>query len=216
MNHKIISIIAFTLFSMSLQAQNFEIEEITREVTVKEPGKIIRIHILIDQDPIKVDLEKKYTWFNKNTLKTTQGGYNGMLLQGEYKEMNEANDLLVKGKYKNGLKDGEWKEWYANGNLKTVYHWDEGTLEGEYMEFDASGATVKKGNFKKGELHGDIFTRYEDGTSKTIKYKKGEPKPEKKEKPKKEKSPKKEKKEKPKKQREDKQPPAQDPNVKNT
>jgi hypothetical protein len=103
---------------------------------------------------IKSTDTRAYTWFYGGQIHSTQGGYTGKLLHGEYTSVYTSKTLKESGEYKYGLKHGIWKYWYENGNLKCIQRWKNGLLNGVTLNYNESGELISKDTFKKGRRHG--------------------------------------------------------------
>ena len=67
-----------------------------------------------------------YYWYSANSIHSTQGGFSGQLLNGNYTEYYADKSLKEQGGFKNGLKDGIWKSWNREGNLLAEIRWKRG------------------------------------------------------------------------------------------
>lgn len=73
--------------------------------------------------------DRFYSWYDKGIIGSTQGGYSGKLLHGDYtSHYSGTKQLSTKGEYKMGLKTGKWKRWDTEGNLLEVQRWRKGKL----------------------------------------------------------------------------------------
>lgn len=113
-----------------------------------------------------------YHWIKGGTIQHTQGGYDGKLLHGVYKEFFPDGSLMHTGRFKKGMKDGEWRSWYTNGNLKSISHWKHGCLEGIVISFNSSNGISMTEHFRKGILHGKK-TEYTDTSIVKTNFKNG-------------------------------------------
>ena len=95
-----------------------------------------------------------YYWYEANVIHSTQGGFSGKPLNGQYIEYYPNKNLKEQGTFKKGLKNGPWKSWNEDGTLSVSSTWENGLL--------VSGEKVslwKKLNiFKKGQPRQDIDT----------------------------------------------------------
>ena len=103
------------------------------------------------QDQPKIKTGRSYTWYKAGRILTTVEGYDGLLLDGEYRMFYLNKSLYRQGNYKMGIRSGLWREWYANGQLKEKSVWEEGRLRGEPERFDSTGrpAAVRDTNIAK-------------------------------------------------------------------
>jgi len=86
----------------------------------------IRADVLPYKTEPKVKNDRYYYWYFNNKIHSTQGGYNGQLLNGHYIAFYPDKNLKEEGYFKRGLKDGEWKNWNPKGDLTAVTTWNEG------------------------------------------------------------------------------------------
>ncbi len=86
--------------------------------------------ITADIEPVKNDPkirnDRYYFWYFNKVIHSTQGGYNGQLLNGHYIAFYPDKNLKEDGYFKAGLKDGVWKSWNRKGDLTAVTTWSEG------------------------------------------------------------------------------------------
>ena len=110
-----------------------------------------------------------YTWYFRNDLSATQGGYEGVLLQGPYTKMLRDNTLLEKGQFDEGRKDGQWMTWQPNGAIEDTKEWNRGKRKGERQTYDEQGNLKQSRSYRKGELHGEetIYLPFPEDTHKT-------------------------------------------------
>jgi antitoxin component YwqK of YwqJK toxin-antitoxin module len=69
-----------------------------------------------------------YYWYSANLIHSTQGGFSGTLLNGQYNEYYLNKNLREQGTFKNGLKDGTWKTWNEDGTLDKAATWKNGVI----------------------------------------------------------------------------------------
>ncbi len=149
-------IIAFSLIGCS---QNyFKMDSTgTRRVDLGVGDTLCSFYILTKQTKLEPKFEKKYYWFNKNKLGSSQGAYLGYLLDGEYYSLTRNNDILSKGEFKSGLKDGIWLHYHINGFVNERIEWKSGSKNGIYSTYNEKGELIGKGKYKNGEKHGRFF-----------------------------------------------------------
>ena len=114
----------------------------SRNITVT--GDSTKCYTSIFQKPYKDELKNtlQYHWYSSDKLGSNYGGYNGYLLNGDFKKVDLRGNLLEQGKFSSGLKDGVWKSWYLNGNLKKVESWKMGVLSSSVIEYNKDGSLV--------------------------------------------------------------------------
>lgn len=120
---------------------------------------------------IKPKINRKYFWYRAGRIHSSVGGYNGLLINNEYKRFYENHDLLEKGTFKNGVKQGVWYLWHPNGNISEKLRYNnDGLLHGYYAMLDDSGDLITKGIYNKGKKHGKWIDYQENDT---LRYSKG-------------------------------------------
>lgn len=124
----------------------------TREVIVTTAEETIHAHILDEKKKIAAKPSKKYTWYTRNMLMETQGGFSGKVLHGPYQSQYRNQQVKAEGNYQYGLKDKEWRSWNKNGQLTTIYTWSKGVKNGTFSEYE-NGELVRQGRYKNGQLH---------------------------------------------------------------
>lgn len=82
-------------------------------------------------DKTKIFPDRSYSWYEKDTIMHTTGGYGEWVLDGKYTVTYPGGNLLEEGNFRQGLKDGEWKTWYPDGALRSIIHWKDGEKRGE-------------------------------------------------------------------------------------
>ncbi|HZX59368.1 MAG TPA: hypothetical protein VFE54_11605 [Mucilaginibacter sp.] len=98
------------------------------KVRVILPDKIVIAEI----NPIASKITEKptlfYYWYEANQIHTTQGGFSGKPLNGQYIEYYPDKNLKEEGYFKRGLKNGPWKSWNEDGTLAVSSTWKNGLL----------------------------------------------------------------------------------------
>jgi antitoxin component YwqK of YwqJK toxin-antitoxin module len=97
------------------------------KVRITQPDKIIvaEIEPVSSNPSIKQNLV--YYWYSANAVHTSQGGFSGKLLNGQYTEYYPDKNLKEQGEFKKGLKDGAWKSWNDDGSLAVTTTWKSGS-----------------------------------------------------------------------------------------
>ncbi len=118
----------FTFFiSASLCAQQMPDYGLNR-VRIIQADKII----LAEIKPLKSSPDIKsnlfYYWYDANQIHSSQGGFSGKLLNGQYAEFYLNKNLKQQGVFKKGLKDGVWKSWNEDGTLSAQSTWKNGAI----------------------------------------------------------------------------------------
>lgn len=143
-------------------------------VYVNYPDYTVRAAIRKKPATFKAVTDQTYYWYAANQVNTTQGGYDGKLLHGNYTAFYLNNNLKEKGKFVNGLKEGQWQSWHPDGKRNELVHFKKGMRNGKYESYDSKGRLVVKATFKGGKLHGKSETYLNGELSATRFYKNGE------------------------------------------
>ncbi len=98
------------------------------QIRVVDSTQEIRADMLPYKRDPKIRNDRYYYWYFNNVIHSTQGGYNGQLLNGHYVALYPDKNLKEEGDFKTGLKDGEWKTWNRKGDLTSVTNWNEGVV----------------------------------------------------------------------------------------
>ncbi|WKN45353.1 toxin-antitoxin system YwqK family antitoxin [Tunicatimonas pelagia] len=136
-----------------------DISSDSQRITIVKQDTIYTFSTLTANQSVSPQSDKFYTWYLRNNIAYSQGGYEGRLLHGSYTKMLRDNTLLEKGAYREGLKDGTWTRWHTNGKIKTVRQWKQGDARGSQETFTSQGTLQETQHFRSGQLHGKE-TRY--------------------------------------------------------
>lgn len=138
----------FPLFTYAQKIPDFGLHK----VHIVSEDKTIQAETLpVNSDP-ELHNNRFYFWYSANMIHSTQGGFSGRLLNGNYKEFYGNKTLREEGNFREGLKDGIWKSWNENGNLAQQYTWKKGILFGKFILCDENGYIKKSGKYKNGVL----------------------------------------------------------------
>lgn len=96
------------------------------QIRIVDTTQEIRADVLPYKRDPKIRNDRYYYWYFNNSIHSTQGGYNGQLLNGHYVAFYPDKNLKEQGDFKTGLKDGEWKTWNRKGDLTSVTNWNDG------------------------------------------------------------------------------------------
>jgi antitoxin component YwqK of YwqJK toxin-antitoxin module len=96
------------------------------QIRIIDTSQEIRADVLPFKNDPKIKNDRYYYWYFNNVIHSTQGGYNGQLLNGHYIAFYPDKNLKEEGNFNKGLKDGIWKTWNRKGDLTNVTTWDEG------------------------------------------------------------------------------------------
>ncbi len=98
------------------------------QIRITDSTQEIRADVLPFKKDPKVKNDRYYFWYLNKVIHSTQGGYNGQLLNGHYISFYPDKNLKEEGDFKTGLKDGVWKTWNPKGDLTNVTNWNEGVV----------------------------------------------------------------------------------------
>lgn len=144
---KKLTIILFAMLSVNVYGQ--DISELgIYKVHVTQSDKSIIAEIRPVGSAPSPEQNRLYYWFSSNTIKQTQGGYSGHLLNGPYKEFYLNKNLKEQGEFNKGLKTGVWKSWSPDGILLQQITWKNGIKSGAFALYDEKGHLKQKGNYK--------------------------------------------------------------------
>ncbi|MES2629009.1 MAG: hypothetical protein V4616_08570 [Bacteroidota bacterium] len=128
------------------------------------PGETHHFYVMDQHASVEVNNRVIYWWFKNNSVHQTQGGYDGLLIDGPYVIYYANNDLKEKGEFSKGRRNGNWKSWHTNGNLKTINTWKYGELHGSSTQFDSTGKLVQQSGYRYGQKHGLFITHSDTAT----------------------------------------------------
>lgn len=160
----------FLAFSC-IQAQDMATHHM---VVIRDTGMLIRFSVPNVPIQLKPDRNRVYCYFQMGKIQSTQAGYSGALLDGQYEALYASKAIYAQGQFIKGEKNGNWRFWHPNGNLFREENWKKGRLHGRFAEYDVDGYKIKCGKHRKGYLHGKVHIYNKGVLLETIRYKKGE------------------------------------------
>jgi hypothetical protein len=101
------------------------------KLRITDSTQVIEADMLPYKSDPKIKNDRYYFWVADNTIHSTQGGFNGQLLNGHYVAFYPDKNLKEEGGFDRGLKQGTWKTWNRKGDLTAVTNWNEGIVEPE-------------------------------------------------------------------------------------
>jgi len=126
----------------------------------------------ITTDP-EMETDRLYYWYSGNNIHSTQGGFSGRLLNGQYSEYFANKNLKEMGVFKKGLKYGIWRSWTENGTLIQFYTWEKGLKTGKFSVFDERGIVKQSGTYHHNLLEGPVKTYNEKNQVTIVNYHEG-------------------------------------------
>jgi hypothetical protein len=165
-------LLCFVLMYSSIFAQTGTDSKRTK-VYVNETNRTIKANILAKKSSFSADKNRTYFWYANNQILSTQGGFDGKLLDGAYSSFYLNNNLKESGKFKNGLKAGEWRTWYENGQLMERMHWKKGMRNRYYELHNEKGEKIMSSVYKNDQLNGKQIIYQSGKVVSSKKYKNG-------------------------------------------
>jgi hypothetical protein len=124
---KRILLAVFFLISFSAYAQKLPDFGVSK-VRITEADKTVTAEIMVVGSDPSVRPSLFYYWYNAGVIHSTQGGFSGKLLNGQYNEFYLNKNLKQQGSFKKGLKNGSWKSWSEDGTLILFTTWKNGII----------------------------------------------------------------------------------------
>lgn len=134
-------IFLFVLFALSIKAQK-QVVPVYREVIVVTKEQTLKFQIKVLKQTISAKSDLTYYWYFADKVHSTEGSYDGYLLDGYYKEFNPSGALVTQGTFEKGVKTGEWKSFHSTGELKELSHYKDGKLNGEQKVYNEKGELI--------------------------------------------------------------------------
>ena len=131
-------IILFVISALSLKAQK-QVVPVYREVIVVTKVQTLKFQIKVLKQTISAKSDLTYYWYSADKIHSSEGTYDGYLLDGYYKEFNASGQLTAQGSFDKGVKSGEWKSFHDNGVLKESSKFKDGKLNGEQKIYNDKG-----------------------------------------------------------------------------
>jgi len=147
--------------STATQAQSYVDGLLSHKITVHYPDHTV-IAVVKPTGIVATQSDATYYWFSGNQINTTQGGYSGKLLNGNYQDFYLNKNLKEAGAFEQGLKTGRWKSWSDDGVLKDEYTFKSGIKNGDYVKYDLVGKAFEKGSYQQDKLNGKQVTMVGD------------------------------------------------------
>jgi hypothetical protein len=101
------------------------------KLMITDSTQVIQADLLPYKSDPKIKDDRYYFWTADNIIHSTQGGFNGQLLNGHYTAFYTDKNLKEEGGFDRGLKQGTWKTWDKKGALTSVTNWDEGIMQSD-------------------------------------------------------------------------------------
>jgi len=167
--------IGVLLLSSTVHAQSYVEKMLSYKVTVHYTDHMVNAHVRPTETVVALS-DRQYYWFSGSVINSTQGGYSGKLLNGEYEDLYDNKNLKSSGAFERGLKTGVWKSWTVDGILKDQFSYHAGQKNGPYLRYDSLGKVKEKGNYHNDLLNGKVETVSGDITV-VVYYQKGKVRP---------------------------------------
>lgn len=152
---RIFVLLILTFYSQESIAQS-QLKDFSSRRSVKQDNMQM-IFFVRDEDKIRPNSLKNdtwYHWFKSQKIMTTQGGADGLLLEGLFTAFFSNKQLAQKGKFKKGLKVRSWEYWRKDGTLKMTEKWRGGSLV-QVKSHDEKGVVfrIEKKSFGKNKIY---------------------------------------------------------------
>jgi hypothetical protein len=150
-------------------------EQKTFTVYINYDSYSIRAEVL--KDPVNIHPHEgcTYYWYSSNDIRSTENGFDGKLLHGEYRSFYRDLNLKEQGAFSKGLKTGIWKTWFPGGKIHEIIQYKDGNKNGVMQTFSETGYLESETDYKNGKINGKEVL-YKEGKQDTIlKYKNGQP-----------------------------------------
>jgi hypothetical protein len=168
---KFVLIILWLAVVQTVHAQKWP-DDGTRKVRITDPDHTIVAELDPDAHP-SLETDRSYFWYGGNMIHSTQGGYSGKLLDGNYQEFYPSKGLKEQGKFKKGLKQGLWKAWDEAGTLTQTITWKRGKKQGDFQYYNAQGTLKQSGNYQDDVMQGKVYNYIGPDSVQVVKYKDG-------------------------------------------
>ncbi len=139
-----------------------------QRLSISQGDSVMEFRI-VDID-IKPKSDKIYYWMKYGQVYYTQGGFDGKLLNDNYKVFNRSGQLITQGRFEQGLQTGLWTKW-VDGLKEYEIVYEDGTPSGKYYQYE-EGELVLHGKYQDGLRNGSFNVLNQD-TSYVVKYRKG-------------------------------------------
>lgn len=137
---------------------------LSHKITVHYPDHLVIATVKPTGADVFPQSEKTYSWFSGGQINTTQGGFSGKLLHGDYQDFYLNKNLKESGSFDKGLKNGNWKNWTNQGILISEYTFKQGQKNGDYAKYDLLGKRIERGAYHNDLLSGKQETQVADST----------------------------------------------------
>lgn len=145
----------------------------TSPVYINSPDSSVHAHVVNTASACKPQMGRRYYWYNMNTIISSEGGFSGRLLHGNYTSYFHNHNLKSQGNFENGLKHGIWINWFVNGRVKERTRYSHGLVDGHRELYDSTGHLSTRMYYRNGQRAGKTKIFRQDGTDSTIRYKNG-------------------------------------------
>lgn len=163
---------ALTLF---IVGSSFSQDIIPKTYTINFDRKdsCVKAEIYYENPKIRAKQGRFYHWYTKDAFNSTEGGFSGKLLHGQYSCFYGNKNLKEKGVYENGLRKGTWIRWHSNGVIAEISNWSSGLKDGVFQLFSVTGVKILEASYKNGKLHGKVTAWNEGKVITEKKYRNG-------------------------------------------
>ena len=146
----------------------------TMQVTINLDESTLKFNTFEDEeDLLFTNKFRNYYWYKTNELLTTQGGYEGRLLHGEFTELYDSKSLKRKGEFRKGTKQGSWRYWNTEGALTAMTKYRAGRRSGRSLRFDDQGYISESHRYKSDAKNGFSYIYTNGQVVKLIEFEDG-------------------------------------------
>jgi antitoxin component YwqK of YwqJK toxin-antitoxin module len=144
--------VLFLVFSLNIFAQKKLKTTALNRITFAKNDTLYRFFLVKPGKKIAAKSGVNYYWYRPDTILITNSGFDGRLLNGEYKVFYPNKNLKESGIFDEGVKTSEWRSWDESGRLLQVYNWKKGHLEGKFFIYGNDGKINQQGQYSKDSL----------------------------------------------------------------
>lgn len=127
---------------------------------IEKSDKDDLIHVRDFYSNGQIQLDARYSKFDKTIKEEHQCNYRTNTKEGKFKEWSESGQLIYDANYQNGLRDGLCIAWYDSGIKESEKNWSKGQLNGLCRYWNEKGGLEYEITFKNGINQSPKTTSY--------------------------------------------------------
>lgn len=147
---------------------------LTSPVYINGPDSSVHANAITNSIKRKPKMGHAYYWYNRNSILSSDGGFSGRLLHGNYTSYFHNHNLKCQGVFDRGLKQGIWITWFSNGKVSERTHYSGGVVDGARELYDSTGDMRMLIYYRNGVRAGKTTIFSQEGADSVIRYKKGQ------------------------------------------